>query len=258
MTEVLLYSGLSILIFMNLMFFLALALKDNSIVDVGWGIGFITVAITSLWSSHNSSYEALLLAALVLIWGLRLAGYIAKRNRGKGEDYRYKQWREEWGKNVVWRSYLQVFMLQGGIMFLVALPIMIGILNGVDDLGLTEIAGTLLWLVGFFFEAVGDYQMYRFKKEPANKGKVMKYGLWKYTRHPNYFGEAVMWWGIFLIAANNGYIYLSLISPVLLTFLLLKVSGVAMLERKYDDNPEYQQYIESTSAFIPLPPKKNT
>lgn len=256
MTDVLLYSGITIFIFMNLMFLLALGLKDNSIVDVGWGIGFILVVIVSLWSSHNSSYEALVLTAVILIWGLRLAGYIAKRNKGRGEDFRYRKWREEWGKNVVWRSYFQVFMLQGAIMFVIALPVMIGIYSGTDYLGIVEFLGILIWGLGFFFEAVGDFQMYRFKKKASNKGKIMRYGLWRYTRHPNYFGEAIMWWGIFLIVVNNGYVFFTIISPILLTFLLLRVSGVTMLEKKYDNNPEYQEYIQNTSSFIPSPPKK--
>lgn len=256
MTDVLLYCALGVFSYMNIFFLIALAKKDNSIVDIGWGIGFILVSLMALNATQNFNTEALLITALVMIWGLRLAGYIARRNKGKAEDFRYKQWREEWGKNVVWRSWLQVFMLQGAVMFVVALPVMNIIATAQEELGLLEILGAAIWGLGFFFEAVGDYQMFRFKKDPANKGKVMKYGLWRYTRHPNYFGEAVMWWGIFLISIDNGSALLNLVSPVLLTFLLLKVSGVTMLEKKYDDNPEYQEYIKQTSAFIPAPPKK--
>ncbi len=256
MTDVMLYCAMGIFTYMNVFFLVAIAKKDNSIVDIGWGIGFIVVSLIALYTSQNFSIEALLVFALVLIWGARLAGYIAKRSRGKGEDFRYKQWREEWGKNVVWRSWLQVFMLQGAVMFLVAIPVISIITSAKDELGLLEVIGIVIWLTGFFFEAVGDYQMYSFKKRPENKGKVMKYGLWRYTRHPNYFGEVVMWWGIFLISIGNGNPLLNLVSPVLLTFLLLRVSGVTMLEKKYDDNPEYQEYIKQTSAFIPAPPKK--
>lgn len=255
MTNVLLYCALGIFTYMNIFYLIALAKKDNSIVDIGWGIGFILVVIITLNVTQNFTPEALLITALVILWGLRLAGYIARRNRGRGEDFRYKQWREEWGKTILWRSWLQVFMLQGAIMFIIALPVVYTIANAKAELGLLEILGAAIWGLGFFFEAVGDHQMYAFKKKPENKGKVMNSGLWRYTRHPNYFGEAVMWWGIYLIAVDNGSPLLTLVSPVLLTILLLRVSGVTMLEKKYDGNPEYQEYIERTSVFVPMPPK---
>jgi len=256
MSEILLYSACAVFIYMNLLFVLAQYIQDNSIADIGWGIGFILIAGISLWKSGSVNTESILVSAVVILWGMRLASFIFLRNRKKGEDYRYKKWRKEWGGNVIWRAYLQVFMLQGTIMWLVALPVMITIANPSHQIGMAEIAGVALWVIGFFFEVTGDYQMQVFKSNPANNGRIMKSGLWRYTRHPNYFGEAVMWWGIFIISANNGHLFLSLVSPMLLTFLLLQVSGVALLEKKYTDNPEYQEYISSTRAFIPLPPKK--
>lgn len=252
MNNVYLISALYIFIFMNFMYLLALRLKDNSIVDIGWGIGFIIVSLAMLFDRGTFYPRQLLITALVILWGLRLALYIFMRNKGKGEDFRYKQWRNEWGKTIYWRSYLQVFMLQGAIMFVIALPLMQVNASNSSELLPADFIGAAVWLIGFLFEAVGDGQMMRFKNNPANKGKIMRYGLWKYTRHPNYFGEALLWWGIFIIAAGAGNIFISVISPVALTYLLLRVSGVAMLEKKYTGNPEYDEYIRTTSSFVPM------
>jgi steroid 5-alpha reductase family enzyme len=261
MNNIYLISALYIFIFMNFMYLLALRLKDNSIVDIGWGIGFIIVALATLFDRGTFYPRQLLITAIIIVWGMRLAIYIFKRNSGKGEDFRYKQWRTEWGKTIYWRSYLQVFMLQGAIMFLIALPLMQVNASASSELvpiaiGITDFIGAAVWLIGFLFEAIGDAQMMRFKNNPANKGKIMRYGLWKYTRHPNYFGEALLWWGIFIIATAEGNIFISVISPLLLTYLLLKVSGVAMLEKKYTGNAEYDEYIRTTSSFVPMLPGK--
>lgn len=256
MDNVYFISALYIFIFMNFMYLLALRLKDNSIVDIGWGIGFIIVALATLFDKGTFYPRQLLITALTIAWGLRLAIYIFIRNRGKGEDFRYRQWREEWGKTIYWRSYLQVFMLQGAIMFVIALPLMQVNASTSSDLLITDFIGAVVWLIGFLFEAVGDAQMMRFKNNPASKGKIMRSGLWKYTRHPNYFGETLLWWGIFIIATGEGNIFISVISPLLLTYLLLKVSGVAMLEKKYTGNPEYDDYIKTTSSFVPMLPLK--
>lgn len=256
MNNIYLISALYIFIFMNFMYLLALRLKDNSIVDIGWGMGFIIVALATLFDRGTFYPRQLLITALILIWGLRLALYIFKRNSGKGEDFRYKQWRQEWGKTIYWRSYLQVFMLQGVIMFVIALPIMHVNASNASELVITDFIGAAIWLIGFLFESIGDAQMMMFKNNAANKGKIMRSGFWKYTRHPNYFGEALLWWGIFIVAIGANSIYISLISPLLLTYLLLKVSGVAMLEKKYTGNAEYDEYIRTTSSFVPMLPKK--
>jgi steroid 5-alpha reductase family enzyme len=244
----------AVFIYMNLLFLLALSLKKNDIVDIAWGMGFIVIAALSLLILPAISARLLLMSLLVLIWGLRLAIYIFLRNRGKSEDFRYAQWRKDWGKNWILRSYLQVFLLQGFFMLTIAYPLFIFDPQSSPALGWLDLAGLLLWLIGFFFEAMGDAQMRRFKQNPAHKGKIMRYGLWKYTRHPNYFGESAMWWGIFLIALSHPGGWLAIFSPIVITFLLVRVSGVPMLEKKYADNPEYQEYIKKTSSFIPLPP----
>ncbi|MCB9187244.1 MAG: DUF1295 domain-containing protein [Flavobacteriales bacterium] len=249
------YSALVVFVFMLVMFLIAQRLKDNSIVDIGWGIGFILIAITCFLQSEQSTVQWITLA-LISIWGMRLATYIYGRNKGKPEDYRYAQWREEWGKNVVIRAFFQVFMLQGAIMLVVASPLYV-LFSEPLELTWNAYLAIAVWAIGFFFEAVGDFQMARFKADSANKGKVMRYGVWKYTRHPNYFGDATQWWGIFLLALMSPYWYIAAIGPAVMHFFLVKVSGVAMLERKYKGNPKYADYIATTSAFIPWFPKRS-
>ena len=245
----------AVFIYMNLLFLLAISLKKNDIVDIAWGLGFIVIAAISLISMPVFPARMLLMSLLVLIWGLRLAIYIFLRNRGKSEDFRYAQWRKDWGRNWILRSWLQVFLLQGFFMLTIAYPLFIFDPHYAPPLNFIDLAGLLLWLIGFYFEAVGDAQMSKFKSDPAHKGKIMRYGLWRYTRHPNYFGESAMWWGLSLIALSNPQGWIAIFSPIIITFLLVRVSGVPMLEKKYADNPEYQDYIRKTSPFIPLPPK---
>ncbi len=246
---------------MNFMFLIALLKKDNSVVDIGWGMGFVvlTAFLFNSTAAFNADSRKIAILIMVTLWGLRLASYIFVRNFGKGEDYRYRQWRTDWGKNVIWRSYLQVFMLQGAILFLVSLPIsmvmlnsqIVGCLDNSNELGFLNYSGIALFAVGLIIESHADWHLYWFKLKPESKGRIMKYGFWSITRHPNYFGEALLWWGIFVFAIPSGYWYISVISPVLITFLLVRVSGVALLEKKYAGNPEYQEYIKNTAAFIP-------
>ena len=256
MQTILIDSAIGILAFILVVYAIAQFIKDNSIVDIAWGIGFIIAASISFLESNKFFSQNLLVNSLVVIWGLRLAIYIFIRHHGKPEDYRYKEMRDSWGKNVLLMGLLKVFLPQVIVMYIIAFPVLAVNSFPHDGLQITDIAGAIIWLTGFYFEAVSDMQMFRYKKDPANKGKVMKYGLWKFTRHPNYFGEAAMWWGIFIIAIPSGYWYLSLLSPVVITLLIIKVTGVELLEKKYKDNPEYQEYIRKTSSFIPLPPKK--
>jgi steroid 5-alpha reductase family enzyme len=251
-----LLSALCIFFFMCFMFVLALIKKDNSIVDVGWGIGFIIVAYATFFCCGNERLHQKLVTFIVTIWGLRLALYILIRNWGKPEDFRYAQWRKDWGNTFIIRSFLQVFMLQGVIMFINCLPIII--VNSTHFVNRELLwlypTGAVIGFIGFFFEAVGDWQMYSFKTDPHKHG-VMNTGLWKYTRHPNYFGEAVQWWAMFMLAIPSGRWYISIIAPITITFFLLKVSGVTMLEKKYDGNDDYSKYKRTTSSFIPWLPK---
>jgi steroid 5-alpha reductase family enzyme len=243
-----------LLVFMTTVFVLALFLKDNSIVDVAYGLAFV-LACWAAFLSSSSHPRQILATGLVTVWGIRLAAHILVRKAGKGEDFRYRQWREEWGETFVWRSFLQIFMLQGAVVFVVALPILLIIQNPGNDLGLLDFFGTLIWLFGFSFEAVGDWQLLQFKKNPDNRGHIIQSGLWRFTRHPNYFGEATLWWGLFLIALGAPYGAVAIVSPVLIDFLLLKVSGIPMLEAKYEGNPEFEAYKQRTNAFFPWFPK---
>lgn len=256
MDPVIIGSLLLIVAYFSLFFLVAQIIKNNSIVDIGWGIGFVVVAWFSLLAAGNVTGRSLLVTGLVTVWGVRLFYHIIKRNWGKPEDFRYANWRKEWGKFVVVRAFFQVFMLQGLMMMIIAAPILLVNVSSDRSFGAPEMLGLAVWLIGFYFEAVGDKQLADFLKNPANRGKVMKSGLWRYTRHPNYFGEATMWWGIFLIAvsAQNGL--LGIISPVTITYLLRFVSGVPMLEKKMMQRPEFVEYARETNAFIPWFPKK--
>jgi len=256
MNESFLLVAVFIFLFMTVVFCLALIKKDNSIVDTAWGLGFIGVAILTFFLREGWTIRHIFMSGLVLIWGMRLAIHIVIRNRGRGEDFRYAKWRQEWGRWFVLRSYFQIFLLQGVFLFVIALPIVFVNFSDRPDLTLVDFLGVCVWCIGFVFEAVGDYQLRRFKKRPENKGMIIKTGLWKYTRHPNYFGEAAIWWGIFLLALSveNGWI--AILSPLLITFLLLRVSGVAMLEKKYAGNAEFEAYAKRTNAFFPWFPKK--
>lgn len=247
-------SALIVFSFMVVLFVIAQRLKDNSIVDIGWGMGFVLIATSGFLQSEKSTVQCLTLA-LITIWGLRLGFYVHRRNKGKGEDYRYAQWRKDWGDHVAIRSFFQVFVLQGFIMLVVATPLYVLFSHSLE-LTWNVYVGMAVWAVGFFFEAVGDHQMSRFKTDPLNLGKVMRQGVWKYTRHPNYFGDATQWWGIFLLTLMSPYWYLAAIGPSVMHFFLVKVSGVALLEKKYRNNPKYADYIGSTNSFIPWFPKK--
>lgn len=246
----------AVFLYMNLLFLLALFLKKNDIVDIAWGMGFIFITVLSLLLIPGLHFRRILVSGFVIIWGLRLAVYIYLRNRGRQEDFRYAQWKKDWGKHWIIRSYLQVFVLQGFFMLTIAYPLFLLAQNQSDAFSYLDMIGIVLWLTGFFFEAVGDAQMRRFKQDTSNQGKIMDKGLWRYTRHPNYFGEATMWWGIYAITLNMTYGWMAVLSPLIITFLLLKVSGVPMLEKKYASNPAYREYIRKTSAFLPMLPKK--
>ncbi len=256
MIPIIVFTVIQVFLFMAILFLIALIKKDNSIVDIGWGLGFILVALINYFGLPGYTPRQVLVTALIVIWGVRLAAYLYYRNKGKSEDFRYAQWRKKWGRSWVIRSFFQVFILQGVIMLTIAYPVFILHYDRMLYFTWFDKIGLLVWLIGFLFEAVGDLQKSIFKSKPGNKGKVMTSGLWRYTRHPNYFGEAAMWWGIFIIMLNVPYGWLAIFSPLIITNLLLFVSGVPMLEKKHAADPEYQKYASRTSLFIPWFPKK--
>lgn len=246
---------LILFVYMSLWFVFSLIKKRNDVADVAWGLGFVLITWASFFLSNDSGVRGLLVDFLVSIWGLRLAWHIHARNKGKAEDYRYLAWRKELGKWFYLRSYLQVYLLQGMFLFLIAIPVLLINKNAGGELGLLDVLGLAVWIIGFYFEAVGDAQLARFSKNGDNKGKLMQSGLWAYTRHPNYFGEVTQWWGIWLIAFSIPYGWVGIIGPITITFLILKVSGISMLEKKMDENQEFAEYKKRTSVFFPLPRK---
>jgi steroid 5-alpha reductase family enzyme len=248
---------LIILGLMTLLWLLSLLLKNSSIVDIFWGAGFVITAwVAYALTPDGFPLRKLLIVLLTTVWGLRLSLYILWRNWGKREDFRYRKWREEAGPSWWWRSFFKVFLLQGVLMWIISAPLLAAQLNPSPDRPtILDLLGIAVWAVGFFFEAAGDLQLARFKADPANKGQVMDRGVWRYTRHPNYFGDAAQWWGFFLIAAAGGG-WWTLFSPILMTLLLLRVSGVALLEKTLETRPGYSEYLERTSAFVPWLPRK--
>ena len=261
--DILLTALVFLVVYMCLAFVVSLIRRDNGTADIAYGWGFALVAWTT-YLLGNPGTAAFVACVLATIWAARLSIRIYLRNVGKPEDFRYKEWRDSWGKTFVVRSFLQVYMLQGAIIYLVALPLsLLNVYGAGSAIGSVAMAAFVLWGIGFFFEAVGDYQLSRFIKDPKNKGKVMDQGLWRYTRHPNYFGESLMWWSLALAAfatlalfIGQTYALAVFISPILITFLLLKVSGVPLLEKRFAGNPDWEAYKSRTSVFLPLPPKR--
>lgn len=252
-------AALVILGYMALLWIVSLILKNASIVDICWGAGFVL----SNWVYFTLTPDGFtarkwLIGILVTIWGLRLSLYILWRNWGKPEDFRYHKWREEEGERWWWFSFFKVFLLQGFLMWIISAPLLAAQISPAPaKLTLLDFGAVSVWFIGFFFEAAGDWQMARFKANPANKGKVLNTGVWRYTRHPNYFGDAAQWWGYYLVAAAASGGFWTIFSPILMTTLLLRVSGVALLERTLKETkPQYKEYIETTSAFVPWFPRK--
>jgi len=248
--------GLVLFGYMTLWFVWSLIKKRNDVADVAWGLGFVVLAWSALFLSMETSLRSIVVTLLVSVWGLRLAYHIGKRHQGKEEDYRYAKWRTEWGKWFVLRSYAQVYLLQGVLLYLVSLPVLLIAFSFGRPWGWLECFGLTVWLIGFYFEAVGDAELARFLKNPENKGKLMRSGLWRYTRHPNYFGEVTQWWGISIMAFGVPLGYLGIIGPLTITWLILKVSGVPLLENKMREHPDFAEYKRQTSVFVPLPPRK--
>ncbi len=252
-------SALAIILgLMILLWLISLVMKNSSIVDIFWGSGFvITGWVYFALTPDGFLIRKLLLMALTTIWGLRLSLHILFRNWGKGEDFRYQVWRKEAGTAWWWRSLFKVFLLQGILLWIISIPLLAAQFHpSPTKLTAVDLLGTFAWLVGFFFEATGDLQLARFKADPSNKGKVMDRGVWHLTRHPNYFGDASQWWGYYLIAASAGG-WWTVFSPVIMTLFLIRVSGVTLLEATMKGRPGYDDYIKTTSAFIPWFPRKN-
>jgi steroid 5-alpha reductase family enzyme len=255
-------------VYMCVAFGISLIRKDNGTADIAYGWAFVLVAwITYILGNHGPF--AFVASLLATIWAARLSIRIYLRGRGKPEDFRYKKMRHEWGTSFLVQSFFKVYMLQGAIIFLVVLPISLlnlyGTLSGLGSVGIFfGFIGLLTWIKGFAFEAIGDWQLSKFMRNPSNKGNIMTTGLWYFTRHPNYYGESIMWWGLaltsFSVLAHSWGISALVVfaGPIVITYLLVKVSGVPLLEAHFAGRPDWEAYKAKTSVFIPWFPKKDT
>ena len=232
----------------------SVAIRNVAFVDSLWSLFFLVAALVFATAAWPLSARGLLVTVLVAIWALRLSTYITARNWGEPEDYRYQKIRANNEPGFAFKSLYIVFGLQGVLAWFVAMPLVPAIMNP-GEIGVLEMVAAALWLTGFVFEAGGDYQLAKFKREPSNRGRVLNTGLWRFTRHPNYFGDFCVWWAFYLFAVAAGG-WWTVLSPILMSLLLLKVSGVALLEKTISKRrPEYADYIRRTNAFFPGVPK---
>ena len=255
-----LYYQASFLIFIlvTILWIWSVYLKDVSIVDIFWGLGFVILNIFYVFNSGDLNSRKILLLILVSVWGLRLSIYLAYRNIGKGEDFRYQEFRRKFGpKRYWWFSYFQAFLLQGALMILISSTFLgMSFSSQPTTLSTLDYLGIAIWLIGFTFEAGGDYQLMRFKKNSSNKGNVLTTGFWKYTRHPNYFGDAAVWWSYAVFCISAGA-YWQVIGSIVMTLLIVNISGVALLEKSLKQSKSaYSDYIQKTNSFFPWFPKK--
>jgi steroid 5-alpha reductase family enzyme len=256
-------TAIAIIAMMLTVWLISVRIKDASIVDITWGLGFVLVVwVARIHVGGSWNLRHTLVLGATTLWGLRLAGYLGWRNMGKGEDFRYKLMRKKHGDKFPMISLFTVFGVQGLLMFIVSLPTQIAQMNFSRDannsgLDFFLVVGFVVWLIGLLFETIGDLQLVKFKANPANKGLVMDRGLWAWTRHPNYFGDSCVWWGIWLMAMSAPVAIFGILGPIVMTFLLVKVSGVPMLEHSMSKRrPGYADYVKRTSSFLPRPPKK--
>lgn len=251
-----LQGALLVLVACSLLWLVSVFRRDVSLIDIFWGPAFVLVVSFWFWRDENREWPQQLYLAMLALWGFRLAAHIGIRHQG--EDYRYRTMRERQGPSFTWTSLVTVFLLQGLLVMVIVLPhLWIHLGDRPARLVTTDYLALALFAIGFFFEAVGDWQLSQFKGDPKNRGKVLRHGLWAYTRHPNYFGDATLWWGFFVGALASTHGWMTLPAVLLMNLLLLKVSGVSLLEKTIvERRPEYREYIESTSAFFPWWPKK--
>jgi steroid 5-alpha reductase family enzyme len=239
-----------VFVYFSIIFFIANAKDNYSLVDIAWGPGFVLLAwVMFIYQGRNVFY----IPILITIWGFRLFYHIFKRNFGKGEDFRYQDMRKKWKGNVALNAFFKVFMLQGVFLYVISSPV---ITKGVSlESNILLYIGIIIFFTGFFIESIADRQLKNFLADKNRKERIMKRGLWKYSRHPNYFGEALLWWGIYIIALAYNAPLWSVIGPLTITYLVRYVSGVPLLEKRFSGDEEFEEYAKKTSIFIPLPPK---
>ncbi len=257
--QTILIPALSTIILFSLFYGIARLRDDYSIIDVCWGLGFVVIAGTNI-SLHGGFTDLThgIIFLLVTLWALRLSGYILYRNLKKGEDSRYKAWRDEWGDKAPLNFFIRVYLLQALLCMMVASGLWLTLAQKTILWNYLSLIGLIISLFAFCYEAIADYQKDQFKKDPKNQGLPCREGLWYYSRHPNYFGEMLFWWGLFFFSLNTPFWYLAWIGPALIVFFLIKVSGIPMIKAAHEKNPKYKDYLNSTNALIPWPPKKDS
>lgn len=253
-------TALAMLACVLVLWLLSIRLRDMSIIDIFWGPGFGVVALVGWYLSRDAGTDPrrTLVTVLTVAWALRLGLYLAWRNIGKGEDVRYTAaFRNRYPQNLHWQTLTRVFLLQGLLIWLISMPVQLSqYLLRPQAIGWVASIGVALWVIGFLFETIGDAQLARFKGDPAMRGRILDTGLWRYTRHPNYFGNACLWWGLWLIACDHWIGLLTVFSPILMTHFLLNVTGKRLLEKRMSRaRPGYAEYVARTSGFFPRPPR---
>ena len=260
-------AAIALFSYMVVAFIVGTIKKNNGLVDIFYGPGYFvltfTFFITDLLINGSTSFQKIIVVILVFLWALRLAIYVYTRNHGKPEDYRYTAMRERWKTNIVLKSLLKIYLFQGLVILIVDIPAWFVIISdnlifssAFDFYGITLWLGITVWAVGFLFETIGDWSLYHFLQNPENKGKIMDRGLWKYTQHPNYFGEVTQWWGLFVIALGVPFGFITFFGPTYITFMIIKVSGVRLLDKRFEKDDKYAEYKRRTSTFLPWFPKK--
>ena len=261
------YYVLILFLYLVIAFIVGTVKKNNGLMDVFYGPGYFVIAVSSLIlyfiANNEINIRQIIVTLLVFIWALRLATYVYIRNRGKPEDYRYQAMRRRWKTNIVLKSFIRVYIFQGIVIFIVSFPVwFINIINNysvesfLDFFGITLWLGGIIWLIGFLFETIGDYTLYKFLQKPENKGEIMDRGVWKLSQHPNYFGEVTQWWGIYVIALGAPFGFITILGPIFITYMIINVSGIRLLDKRFESDDKYADYKKRTSVFFPWFPKK--
>jgi steroid 5-alpha reductase family enzyme len=250
----------AIIVFIGLIMAAAIKMQNQSIIDIFWGPGFVVAAVVSYVVSSGSSGDdtrRLVVLVLTSVWGLRLGLYISNRNRGHGQDKRYTALMRHQQGSLIGFLVRKIYGLQGALMIVISVPVQLAMYES-EPLGVIGAIGIAIWAIGFVFEALGDWQLARFKADPANAGQVMDRGLWAWTRHPNYFGDAAVWTGLFVLALGSAWGLVTLVSPIIMIRLLVSYSGKALTERgmRRSKGAAYDAYVARTSGFFPLPPRR--
>lgn len=255
--ENLIIASLAVFIHLTVFFIISIYRKNNNVIDIAWGIGFVFIALLSLFLNENFQIRQIIVTSLIVLWGVRLTAHIYMRMKQGRTSNRYGRLRKNFGEMSLTKKISYAFVFQLLVLLLMIYPVLF--INSLQNppLKFSDFIGLTIWLIGFFFETVSDHQLSTFLKRSENENKILKKGLWKFTRHPNYFGEALMWWGLFIFATSLPGGWITIVGPITITYMLFFVSGIPLIEKKFKNHPEYIEYKKTTSAFIPWFSKKS-